>query len=422
MTDPLYDPLSPEISRDPYPHYEALRREAPVYRVPSSGFYAVSRYDDVARVLKDPDQFSSNAMRMMMMSTMAGGIQNMPKDIEEIREQRRQVAEQLSFDPAMFLSAQSVISSDPPKHGPMRGIVNRGFTPRKISALEPRVREIARELLDEALTGDSFDLVSDYSIPLPVQVIAELLGVEPERHDDFKRWSDTVVSGASGSASGPAEMIATFGEFTEYFNEIMERRRIEPADDLISTLVRAEEGDTLTPVEVVMFAVLLLVAGNETTTNLIGNATMALLANPDQLEKVQADPSMIPSFVEEALRYDSPVQTLFRQATSDVELAGTTIPKGSVVLPIFASANRDDAQFPEAARFDVSRNAAGHLAFGFGIHFCLGASLARLEARVAFEELLGRTARLDRTEEEVDYIDSFLLRGPKILPLRFEAT
>ena len=423
MTSIHYEPTSPDVTRDPYPFYEAMRREAPVYRIPSTGFYAVSRYADVMRVLKDPEVFSSNGMRLMMMSAMTGGIQNMALDIEDIRAEREKVAEQLDFDPGMFLSAQTVISSDPPEHARLRSIVNRGFTPRRISALEPRVREIARELLDAAFADEAgtFDLVRDYSIPLPVQVIAELLGVEPEKRADFKRWSDTIVSGASGSAATPQEMIATFMEFTAYFNEIVERRRKEPTNDLISTLVQAEAGDTLSQVEVIMFAVLLLVAGNETTTNLIGNGLQALLAHPDQLDEVRANTALIPGFVEEALRYDSPVQALFRQAKEDTEVAGTKIPKGSIVLPLFASANRDDEQFPEAARFDVGRNPQGHVAFGFGIHFCLGASLARLEAKVAFEELLGRVAHLERLEADTQYIDSFLLRGPRSLPLRYEA-
>jgi len=424
MTEIHYEPLSPEVSRDPYPFYEQMRREAPVHRIPSSGFYAVSRYADVMRVLKDPEVFSSSAMRLMMMSAMTGGIQNMPLDLDQIRSEREKVAEQLSFDPGMFLSAQSVISADPPHHGKMRSIVNRGFSPRRIAALEPRVREIARELIGPMLTSESgsFDLVRDYSIPLPVQVIAELIGVESEKRADFKRWSDTVISAASGSGAGPQEMLVTFAEFTAYFEEVIERRRKEPADDLISILIAAEQGDTLTAVEVIMFAVLLLVAGNETTTNLIGNGMLALLDHPDQLEKLQADPSMIPAFVEEALRYDSPVQVLFRQAKVDIEVAGTQIAKGSILLPIFASANRDDAQFPDASRFDITRNPQGHVAFGFGIHFCLGASLARLEARVAFEELLRSVTRLERTEAETEYIDSFLLRGPKALSLRYEAS
>ena len=418
-----YDPLSPETRRDPYPFYEMLRRDAPVYQIPSTGFFAVSRYADVLRVLKDPDVFSSNGMRLMMMSALTGGIRNLSLEVETIRSERERVAEQLSFDPATFLSAQTVITADPPDHGVLRGIVSRGFTPRRISALEPRVRQIARSLLDEALVGGagSFDLVRGYSVPLPVQVIAELLGVEPERRPDFKRWSDTVVSGVSGSSATPKQMIATFAEFTEYLSEISERRRVEPTGDLISALVRAEVGRALSPVEVILFAVLLLVAGNETTTNLIGNGMAALLDHPDQLERVHDDAKLIPAFVEETLRYDSPVQALFRQTRDDVELAGSKLPKGAIVLPLFASANRDDRQFPAADRFDVARNPQGHLAFGFGIHFCLGASLARLEARVAFEELLVRVRRLERVEPETGYIDSFLLRGPRSLRLRFES-
>jgi cytochrome P450 len=184
-------------------------------------------------------------------------------------------------------------------------------------------------------------------------------------------------------------------------------------------LIRAEDGEAgLTPTEVVMFTLLLLVAGNETTTNLLGNALLALMAHPDQLVGVQRDASRIPALVEEALRYDGPIQFLFRQATQDVEIAGAKIPAGATLMPLIGSANRDDAQFPDADRFDVSRNTQGHLAFGLGIHFCLGASLARLEARVALEELLGRFGRFERTEPHVEYVDSYLVRGPKHLPLR----
>jgi len=200
--------------------------------------------------------------------------------------------------------------------------------------------------------------------------------------------------------------------------EQIERRRRDPKDDLISALVAAEGGDAaLTPMETLMFAVLLLVAGNETTTNLMGNGLLALLEEPEQFDRVRTDPALVPPFVEEAVRYDGPVQMLFRETTQDVEIAGTSIPKGSIVLPIFASANRDAAQFVEPDRFDVDRDTRGHVGFGFGIHFCLGASLARLEARVGFEELFKRVSKLRRLDPEVEYVDSFLLRGPRQLRL-----
>jgi cytochrome P450 len=322
-----------------------------------------------------------------------------------------------------FLAARSLIAADPPVHGPMRSLVNRGFTPRRIAALEPRIREITRSALAAVEEKGEFDLVEDLSIPLPVAVIAEVLGVEPERHADFKRWSDCMVSAVTGGAEGmrPETVLQVFKELSEYVTRVIEERRAQPREDLISTLIRAGDGETaLSPVEVMGFTLLLLVAGNETTTNLLGNAMLALLDHPDELARVQQDPGLVPSLVEETLRYDTPVQFVFRQATRDVELAGTQIPAGSTVMPLLASANRDDTQFPDAERFDVTRDSQGHLGFGLGIHFCLGASLARLEARVALEELLARFNAIERTDPAVEYIDSYLVRGPRRLPLRFE--
>jgi cytochrome P450 len=283
------------------------------------------------------------------------------------------------------------------------------------------VRAIARDALDALDGKPDFDIVSEFFMPLPVTVISELLGVEPERSSDFKRWSDCVVALGTGGAGalGPVKVLEGMSEFINYLIDIVERRRHSPGDDLISTLIRAEEGETaLTPVEVRMFTLLLLVAGNETTTNLLGNTLLALMEHPDELERVRRDPSRIPALIEEALRYDGPIQYIFREANQDIELSGVKIPAGAMVLPLLGSANRDDAQFPHADRFDVSRNTQGHLAFGLGIHFCLGASLARLEARVALEELLPRFASFERSEPHVRYVDSYLVRGPKHLPLR----
>ena len=421
MTSVSYDPFSAETRADPYPHYAALRAEAPVYRLQGPGFFLVSRYEEVLYVLKHPELFSSRAMQQMMMAGMGMGIQQMnpgqpidPAALQVLAD----LGKDLGVNPLEMMSTPSIIASDPPNHERLRNIVNRGFTPRRIAALERRVRKIASDALDRILQKDTFDLVADFTIPLPVTVIAELLGVEPERRADFKRWSDTLISGTTGVASGtrPEWLLAAFKEFNAYFLEAIARRRIDPKDDLISTLVAAEGGEVaLSPMETLMFTVLLLVAGNETTTNLIGNAVLALLDHPEQLERVRASPELVPNLVEEALRFDGPIQMLFRESTQDVELAGVSIPKGSAVMPIFASANRDGAQFPDADRFDVGRDCRGHLAFGFGIHFCLGASLARLEARVGFEELFKRVSTFRRLESETQYIDSFLLRGPRQL-------
>jgi cytochrome P450 len=334
-----------------------------------------------------------------------------------------ELAQGLPTSPLEALAARSLIGADPPVHGPLRNLVNRGFTPRRIAALEPRIRAIARDALN-ALEGErESDLVARFFMPLPVTVIAELLGVEPERSAQFKHWSDVVVSGSTGSAAGGAEqMVRVFGEMTAYVTSITQARRAQPRDDLISTLLRAEVGETaLTPFEITMFITLLLVAGNETTTNLLGNTLLALIEHPRQLAAVRRDPSLIPALVEEMLRWDTPVQFLVRRATQDVELAGTKVPAGATVMPLLASANRDDAQFPDGERFDPKRDSSGHLGFGFGIHFCLGASLARLEARVALEELLERYAGFERASARVEYVDSYLIRGPRRLPLRLAA-
>jgi cytochrome P450 len=419
-----FDPVKSEQRANPYPAYAELRRHAPVYRIESSGIYAVSRYADVLHVLRRTELFSSSAMIAVLGGAAAGVAPVTGMGVSGAEAVRySELAQGLPTSPLDMLASRSLIGADPPQHGPMRSLVNRGFTPRRIAALEPRIREIARDALD-ALEGEREpDLVARFFVPLPVMVIAEMLGVEPERSADFKHWSDVGVSGSTGSAAGGAEeMIRVFGEMTNYVTSVAEARRAHPREDLISTLVRAEAGETaLTPFEITMFIALLLVAGNETTTNLLGNTVLALIEHPRELAAVRRNPSLIPALVEEMLRWDTPVQFLVRRATQDVELAGTKIPAGATVMPLLASANRDDAQFPDGERFDPTRDTSGHLGFGFGIHFCLGASLARLEARVALEELLARYAGFECTSARVDYVDSYLIRGPRRLPLRLAA-
>jgi cytochrome P450 len=419
VTAIAFDPFDDTQRDDPYPAYAELRRRSPVTRIEKSGAFAVARYRDVAFVLRHPELFSSIAMQTMMSSGLGPALASgLPAgDGARVAE----LLERLPISLPEALAAPLLIASDPPRHGPMRSLVNRGFTPRRIAQLEPRVRAIARETLAALEGKPDFDIVSELFVPLPVTVIAELLGVEPERSADFKRWSDHVVAGVTGGAGavGPVQVLEALAELSQYLTGVIERRRREPRDDLISTLIRAGEGETaLTPGQVVMFTLLLLVAGNETTTNLLGNTLLALFDHPDELARVQRDSRRIPALVEEGLRYDGPVQFVFRQATQDVELGGVTIPAGATVIPLLGSANRDDAAFPDGDRFDVSRDTQGHLAFGLGIHFCLGASLARLEARVALEELLPRLPRLERAQARVEYIDSYLVRGPKRLPLR----
>ena len=266
-------------------------------------------------------------------------------------------------------------------------------------------------------------MVRDLAIPLPVTLIAELIGVESERLDDFKHWSDLVITGSTGSQRGKDPLASGFGEGIRsifvYVQAAVERRTREPGDDLISVVIRAQDGESgLSPAEVAGLVMLLLVAGNETTTNLIGNATDALLRHPEQLDLVRRDRSLVPALVEEALRYDSPVQFVFRRATRDTRLADTPLRAGDPVVALIGSANRDEREWgPNAGDLDVRRNPQGHLAFGYGAHFCLGASLARLEARCALEALVDELPRLARAEADIDFVDSFLVRGPRRLPL-----
>lgn len=401
-----FNPLSPEARANPYPGYELLRKEAPVHEIQPFGVFAVSRYRDVLYLLKHPDVYSSAGMKAMMAGEtgMMGGVENRGRS-------------------SVLLEADNLIATDPPVHDRLRAVVNRGFTPRRIAGLEPRIRQIAESCLRSLPASGEMDLVADLSMPLPVRVIAELLGVPPERLHDFKRWSDVIITSATGVANDtdPEAALRVREEFLDYFAEAIAERRAKPSDDLISTLIRAEEGEgALSEGEVLAFTVLLLVAGNETTTNLLGNGLLALTDHPDQLAKVAKHPELIPALVEEALRYDSPVQAIFRQTSSDTELAGVSIPKGKMVMVLLGSANRDEDWLPGAAEFDVSRELKGHIGFGFGVHFCLGASLARLEARVALETLFHHCKNLERTSSEIEWIDSLILRGPRSLPLRFD--
>jgi cytochrome P450 len=423
MTGPAFDPTHPEVRRDPYPFFRELRRAAPVVRVESTGFYAVARHRDVLEVLRNPDVFSSRAMRY----TATNGRPQLPMLASPggPPEAVAKLLASLPFPPAELALARNLISTDPPEHNDMRAIVNRGFTPRRIAALEPRIRAIARDCLAEARRKGELDLVADLAIPLPVTVIAELLGVDPDRRADFKRWSDTIVATAAGGGMpgpGNAGALTAFAELFSYLAGVIEDRRRTPGDDLVSVLVRAEEGAAaLRPAEVLMFALLLLVAGNETTTNLLGNALLALTEHPAALARVQREPALVPALIEEVLRYDSPVQLLLREVTRDVELGGVPLAAGAVVAPLLGSANRDDDAFPNAERFDLDRERSAHVAFGFGVHFCLGAALARLEARLALEELftLPRLAR--KPTGRIERVDSFMLRGLRSLPLVFEA-
>ena len=440
-----FEPFDPAFLADPYPKYAELRELSPVHRMRigpvaiarmawrfaqarrregetgvigtlkalrreratmrqaggqrprmSRTVYAISRHAEVHAALRDPQTFSS---------IMMGGADTRP----------------MNADGDIAPTSGSLIGLDPPEHGRHRGIVNRGFTPRRIDELEPRIRKIADELVGAFETRGGCELMEEFANPLPVSVIAELLGLDPARRDDFKRWSTALIVGSTQAAGSGGLQMDLFREFRSYMSQAVAERKRNPGDDLISILVHAgDEGSEILDVEqVVSFASLLLAAGSETTTNLIGNAIATLCRDRETLERVSAQTELIPKLIEESLRRDSPVQLVVRLATRDTQLGGTPIPEGSMVMLLLASANRDSERFPDPDRFDLDRDTSGHVAFGFGNHFCLGASLARLEARIALESLLTRLPDLTAPTETLEYHGSFLIRGPKALPLRW---
>ncbi|WNG37053.1 cytochrome P450 [Archangium violaceum] len=398
--------LTPEMVANPYPVFAALRESAPVHYVEAfRGSYVVSRHEDIAPILKNTTLFSS---KMASVSAL------MPKELGE---------DVLRY----FRSENSLLSSDPPQHTRLRTLVSRAFTPRRVADLEPRIRELASELLDAMLTQQEFDLMADLAVPLPIIVIAEMLGIEPERRQDFKRWSNAISQSVTLTVGGlDLEWIATgIREIHSYLEAAIERRRREPGDDLISALVTANEqqGGFLSSMDVIGFVRLLLFAGNETTTNLIGNGTLALLNHPSEMKRLAQDASLVPNAVEEMLRYDTPAQVIFRITTADTEIAGTPIPKDARIMLLLGAANRDPRKFPNPDTFDITRDTQGHVAFGHGVHFCIGGPLARLEAQVVFDELFHRVRRMSFApgqEGQLDYGTTFSLRGPKSLRLRAE--
>jgi cytochrome P450 len=312
--------------------------------------------------------------------------------------------------------------SDPPVHTRLRQLIARDFSPRRIAELAPRIREVTAQMLDDQAGNTRFEAMSALAHRLPVTIIAEMLGVPPHHHLNFRRWSDAVASSSAesfGNVVNPA-LRGSVAALREYFTRQIDRRRTYPGNDLISALVAArDKAEALSTDELIAFVVLLLLAGNETTTNLIGNGLLALARNPNEYQRMRRDPALIPSAIEEMLRYDSPVHTLMRFATSDTEVGGTQIEPGTMVALLFAPANRDPAQFPNPSHFDITRKPNDHVAFGEGIHFCIGAPLARLEARIAFEAITERfkTIALADPSEPLSYRGSFITRGLRELPL-----
>ncbi|MDQ1056390.1 cytochrome P450 [Arthrobacter globiformis] len=378
-------------SLDPFPQYERMRESAAVFHDEQSGSWHVYRYDDVQRVLSEHGTFSSR---------MGGD------DPSETGQ----------------LFAASLITADPPRHRQLRSLVTQAFTPKAVDGLAPRISALTEELLDRVASKGSADLIAELAYPLPVIVIAELMGIPAGDRDRFKHWSDVIVS-QTQSGGRTADHSTTNREMTEYFLALIEHRRSQPGNDLISNLLVAEiDGQKLSVAELLGFCSLLLVAGNETTTNLIGNAVLSFTEAPGSMERLRAEPSLLPQAIEEVLRYRSPVQSMYRVTAGNTTLGDQQVPAGAPLVAWIGSANRDERQFQRPEQFDMDRTPNRHLAFGHGIHFCLGAPLARLEAGIALQGILGRLPGLTLTPgAHLERMDSTIVYGVKELPVSWQA-
>lgn len=397
----LFNPMLGQARSNPYPLYARLREGDPVHRSYAIFGWILFRHADCLELLRDP-RFSADDRNFIGFK----------------RQQEIAVADGLA-DPE-GKDEPVMLRRDPPDHTRLRSLVNKAFTPRAIEKLRARVEEIADQLLSDLAKRDEFDLIADFAVPLPVTVIAEMLGVPSKDQAVFKRWSDHLVGFLDPQASpGAGVLRKTADEFFEYMSRIAAERRKQPADDLMTALVQAEDqGQRLSEQELHGTLALLLAAGNETTTNLIGNGLLALLQHPDQMNRLREQPELIDSAVEELLRWDSPVQFTMRIPTSDVEFRGHHFRKGQAVVAVLGSANRDPAVFADPDRLDITRKENRHLSFGSGIHFCLGAQLARLEAQIAFREILRRLPDLHAPAFKPRWRRLTFLRGLHRLPLK----
>ena len=387
-TNPAPTLFDPAVANDPYPFYAYLRREAPVAPLGLMDLWGIARHEDVLRVLRDPETFSSVVGQRLI-------------DGEEL---------------------PSMLFNDPPIHTRLRGLIAKAFTPRVVELQRDSIASRAHELVDAMLAKGDPDIVLDLAYPLPVMVIAHMLGVADGDHATFKRWSDAIIENVAPIllTGDDSALTGVNQEFDAYFSKRLAKLRREPEDNLLSELVHVETDEgKLTELELLMFCRLLLVAGNETTTGLIVNATRAFSEYPDVLARVRADLSLLPAALEEALRYYAPFPATFRRTTRDVEVAGTTIPKDTRVLVFLASANRDERAFENPDEFRLDRGTNRHVAFGMGIHYCVGAPLARLEAEIALRDLLPRLRGVSILPNQ----DAALLRpgGPKSLRVSFDA-
>jgi cytochrome P450 len=400
----VYDIWSAKTRANPQALYEQMRHEAPIYRAvgPQSGnnFWFITRYDDCMTVLKNDETIGKEFRKHLPPEvTNHWGPPPDPNDVFEVINRH-------------------LLNLDPPDHTRLRGLVHKAFTPRRIENLRPRIQQIADDLIDQMKGANQADLINAFSFPLPITVIAEMLGIPASDREKFRDWTRTLLFVPDESENRRAAM-----EFGMYMSNMIDERRENPQDDVLSGLVEAEDsGDRLDRMELLSMIFLLLVAGHETTVNLIANGMLLLLQHPDQLEKLKNDSTLIRPAVEEILRYNGPVETTtFRWAFEDVEIGGVTIPAGDVVLPALLAANRDPAYFENPNVFDITRENNKHIAFGLGIHYCVGAPLARMEGAIAINTLLKRLPNLQLAVdiEDLQWSESILLHGMKEMPVTF---
>ena len=387
----VLDPYSYDFHEDPYPYYRRLRTEAPLYRNEERNFWALSRHADVLRGFRNSTALSN---------TLGVSLDPVSRTPEAYR-------------------TMSFLAMDDPGHLRLRTLVSKGFTPRRIRELEARVTELTDEHLTAALNSDSFDFIADFAGKLPMDVISELVGVPREDRAHIRKLADTVMHREDGVADLPPSAMTAAMDLLVYYADMVKRRRSSPTEDLTSALIAAEiDGDRLRDDEIMAFLFLMVVAGNETTTKLLGNAAYWGWQNPDQIAAVHADPALVPPWIEETLRYDTSSQILARTVVEDIDLYGTALKPGDVLLLLPGSANRDERVFDAPDAYRIGRDIGSKLlSFGSGAHFCLGAHLARMEARVALTELLKRVESFEIDETGSVRVHSSNVRGFASLPM-----
>ena len=394
----------PEFYHNPYPVYHELRAEDPVHWSEIMGSWVLTRYDDVVATMRDPLRFSNAGRHALSLDRLP----------EVVRKKAKPIYDHY---------AVGLIHTDPPDHTRLRALVSKVFTVRAMESMRPRIQAIVDDLLDAVQCDGEMDVMRDLAYPLPVAIISQILGIPAEDHDRFRYWNDGVNELTATGRTTETNIergLPRFLHLRAYLKRLIEQRRRDPQDDLLSALVTVEEdGDRLGEDELITTYQTLITAGFETTMNLIGTGLHTLLRHPEQLERLREQPALMESAVEELLRYETPFQRNWRVAAQDVELGGKLVKRGQLVAQMLGAANRDPSIFPEPDRLDITRQSGRHIAFGYGIHFCIGAPLARIEADIAFNSLLRRFPALRLQDDEVDWREEIVFRGLNSLMVQF---